>query len=81
MIHMLAKFILFLIRMKLGVRKYEHFRFTNQKNPDIYFFTNRHLKKMVPYGEGKYWYTRSGVSINWLLDRNCKVTILPKETV
>lgn len=77
--NMYRRIVLFLIRLKLGVRIHERFRFTNQKNPDIYFFTKRHLKKAVPYAENKYWYTRSDVGINWLLDENCKVIIVPKE--
>lgn len=74
---MLEKIILYLIRKKLGVKKYERFRFTNQKSPDIYYFTDRYLKKMIPYGDNKHWHVRSKVGINWLLDKECKIIIIP----
>lgn len=64
------KFIIFLIRKKLGVRKYEGFRFTNQRvnTKDIYYFTDTELMKFA-YGMT----VPSKASFNWLLDPECQV--------
>lgn len=64
--------ILFLIRLKLGVKKYEKFRFTNQKTLDIYSIDNYGLWKSSPATEG--YKTQSRLGINWLLDSDCHVT-------
>ena len=64
------KLILFLIRKKLGVRKYEGFQFTNQRSSkDIYFFTDKGLMKFTEHGLTM----PSKVSLNWLVDKRCKV--------
>lgn len=60
--------ILFLIRRKLHVRKYESFRFSNQKSTAVYYFDN--------CGIQKWWNNHleeSHVSINWLLNPECKI--------
>lgn len=68
--------IIFLIRMKLGLKKYEMFRFTNQRSKyDQYYFTKYKLMKLE-YDDhlGTYVETRySSVSLNWLLDSDCKI--------
>lgn len=74
----MERMILFLIRWKLGVKKYEKFRFTNQKKPDIYYFSNKRLMKMVPvkrnvFPDG-YLHKQSKVGINWLISKECRVT-------
>lgn len=68
----MQRLIIFLIRLKLGVKKYEKFRFTNQKEDSLYFFTDCQLfKKMyLKYGTVT---DLSGVSLNWLLSSRCKV--------
>lgn len=75
---MIEKLVVFLVRKKLGVKKYEEFRFANQKTNDIYFFTARRLKKKVYVGDSEddYYNTRSTVSFNWLMDKECKIIIL-----
>lgn len=65
---MLRRLIIFLIRKKLGVKKNQYFRFTNQKSDDIYHFSSECLIKHV-YGIAE----RSDVSLNWLLSEDCKV--------
>ena len=55
-------------RKKLGVRKFEEFRFANQKTNATYWFTHA--------GINKCWkgnVTQSEVSLNWLLNDKCKV--------
>ena len=65
---LVRKFVLFLIRKKLGLNKYEEFRFIGQKSDAVYWFTNYRLMKR--------WRGQtmlSGVSVNWLLDKDCKI--------
>ena len=75
---MLARLIVFLIRLKLGVKKLERFRFENQKSKnDFYYFSRDCLikAKAVNYEYGVYHeFELSGVSLNWLLDKDCKIT-------
>lgn len=70
----LTRFILFLIRLKLGVKKNERFQFTNQRSErDYYFFRDFAFWKVefdengVPHSE------LAGVSLNWLLDPECSI--------
>lgn len=62
--------ILFLIRKKLNVRKYEGFKFLNQrpKSNDIYYFDNDRLMK---FANGMTMPSR--VSLNWLVSKECKI--------
>ena len=64
------KIIVILMRKKLGLKKYEKFRFTNQKDRCIYYFNDRSLIKVL---ENKRE-VKSGVALNWLLDKRCKIT-------
>lgn len=64
----MKRFIIFLIRKRLGLKKNELFRFANQCERSIYYFTETGLMK-VKYGQAM----RSGVSLNWLLDNECEV--------
>lgn len=64
----MTKLILFLIRRKLGIRKFQEFYFANQKTNATYWFTHT--------GINKCWrgnVTKSNVSLNWLLDRECEI--------
>ena len=65
----MRKFILFLIRKKLKLKKFEKFQFVGQKSNAVYYFTENHVMKL--------WHGQtalSGVSINWLLDDDCGIT-------
>lgn len=68
---MRRRLIIFLIRKRLRLRKYQRFRFENQKSPtDCYFFTGDNLMKVSAGG-----YMRgASVSLNWLLDPECNIT-------
>ena len=64
----MRKVVIFLIRKKLGLKKYEKFQFVGQKTSAVYYFTESNLMK--------YWRNQtmlSGVSLNWLLDNECKI--------
>ena len=65
----MRKLIIFLIRVRLGLDKYEKFRFDAQKSRhDYYFFSDMMIMKHT-----NGYTTTSSVSLNWLLDPNCKV--------
>ena len=76
---LIRKLILFLIRRKLGVKKFERFQFTNQRSErDWYYFGNIALIK-CEYDKNSLIgdFRPAGVSLNWLLDDNCKIRKLP----
>lgn len=73
----MQKLIIFLIRRRLGLRKYQYFRFKNQKSKDIYYFTQEYLiKQIVKNNRTEKHGTLSGASLNWLLNPECKVAKL-----
>lgn len=66
----MKKLIVFLIRKRLGLKKYERFTFVNQKSNTYYFFADDSLIKVWKIS-GKA--EQSGVSLNWLLDDDCEI--------
>ena len=76
----MKRLILFLIRRRFGLRRYQLFNFTNQTSNDQYFFTDEGLfKRYYTYPWG--WHTvKSSVSLNWLLDKECKINKLKENT-
>lgn len=64
----MKKFIVFLIRKRLGLGKHEAFQFTNQKSNAMYYFTDDAVMK-----EWHGYTEKSRVSLNWLLDDDCKI--------
>lgn len=64
----ISKIILALVRFKIGVRKYEYFKFSNQKTTDLYFFAEDGLVKDCGFGIKK-----SDVGFNFLLSEECKI--------
>lgn len=62
------KLVIFLIRLKLRLKKGQKFQFDNQKTDAVYWFTESALMKM----ENGFRY-ESGVSLNWLLNPDCKI--------
>lgn len=65
----MRKFIVFLIRRKLGLKNCEKFRFTGQKDKlSYYYFDGCVLMKNCEYKDYK-----STVSFNWILDDDCEV--------
>jgi hypothetical protein len=64
----MRRFIIFLIRKRLRLKTYENFKFVGQKSDAVYYFTESTVMKR--------WRGQtmlSGVSINWLLDKGCKI--------
>ena len=72
-----SRLIIFFIRKKLGLKKYEKFRFVNQKSKHDYYYFNGYNKLMKVMGcTGFVVY--SNVSLNWLLDDDCKIVKVRK---
>ena len=66
---MLRKLIIFLIRRRLKLKKFQAFQFENQLSKDTYYwFSDTTLRK---YHNGAL--CDSGVSLNWLLSNECKI--------
>lgn len=77
---MFNRLIIFIFRLKFGVKKNELFRFSNQKSLDLYYFTSTNLLKIeraklsskdIDISNNSV--RKSGVPLNWLLDKECKV--------
>ena len=69
----MTRLILFLIRLKLGVKKNERFEFANQKSIYDYYYINSYniFKVMVRKHDIK---TRpANVSLSWLLSPKCEI--------
>lgn len=67
-IDILKKFILYLVRKRLGLKTYELFKFVGQKVDATYYFTDDAIMKVW---DGVV--EKSGVSLNWLLDDECAI--------
>lgn len=81
----MRKIILFFVRIKLGVKKWEKFRFENQKSKvDYYYFDNKklvkaHFNRKMP--NCRPVKVPSNVSLNWLIGKECKIIKLRKEDI
>lgn len=64
----LNRLIVFLVRLKLHLKKGQKFQFDNQKTDSVYWFTEGTLMKME---NGRRY--ESSVSLNWLLNEDCKI--------
>lgn len=69
----MTKFILFLLRIKLGVKKNERFQFDNQKNKANYYYISDNKLQKIMCRKDMVMERRANVSINWLLDSECKI--------
>lgn len=67
----MKRLIIFLIRKRLGLKKWQWFRFTNQKEKCWYYFEPECLVKVTK----SVGVMKSNVSLNWLLDDECKVEV------
>ena len=71
---MIEKLIFFLIRLKLGVKKFEKFQFANQKSCyNKYYFTHDCLMKIEYAKNGSSYVRDAHVSFNWLANKDCKI--------
>lgn len=73
----MKRLIIFLIRKKLGLKKEQRFRFSNQSSKnDYYYFTEDTLMKYYHFLNITL---HSDVSLNWLLDDKCEIEVLNEE--
>lgn len=73
----MQRWIIFLIRTRLGLKKGQRFKFANQASEtDYYKFTDTQLLKVYHNG---YITKLSNVSLNWLLDDECKIIKLEND--
>lgn len=71
----MTKLIIFLIRIKLGLKKGERFQFDNQKSDyDRYYFTSTQLmKEQWDPKKCRYWERQSNVKLNYILSNRCHI--------
>lgn len=73
----MKRLIIFFIRRKLGIKKHQKFRFTNQKSQsDYYYFTNDCLMKRQFNDNGIGFLKVANVKLNWILDDECRVKVI-----
>ncbi len=71
---MLNIIILFFIRLKLGVKKFKKFQFTNQRSEhDVYYFDHFGLNKIEYDKYGTLYFRPANVSLMWLLNDECEI--------
>lgn len=75
----MRKLIVYLVRKHLGLKKYQYFRFSNQKSKTVYWFGERQILRMEKKSGSNQVITLSDVSLNWLLDERCQVQPLSNE--
>lgn len=71
----MRRLIIYLIRKKLGLKKFENFKFVGQKSDAVYYFTESNVMKRMSTGKTML----SGVSVNWLLDNECEIERVGRE--
>ena len=69
----MTRLIVFLIRRKLGLRKGEHFRFTNQRTRANYYYFDSSALRKVSIHDNMVTDVLSDVPINWLLSDDCSI--------
>ena len=70
----MKRLILFLIRRRLGLKKWQPFRFSNQKSErNVYMFAEKSLLKIDndSFMPGRIY--PSHVSLNWIISDNCEI--------
>lgn len=72
---------IYLLRKKFGLKKFQPFRFENQKSEhDFYYFTNWGIKKCEFTADTVITakIVDSDVGFDWLINRDCRISkILP----
>lgn len=73
----IKRLIIFLIRKRLGLKKFQKFRFAEQESKynEYYFTADALMKVRMVNLKGRYnpTITPSHVSLNWLLDDECQI--------
>lgn len=71
----MKRLIIFLVRKHLGLKLYQPFQFVEQKSKAVYYFTEDAIMKAW---RGSI--IKSGVSLNWLLDDDCRIRKCDEQT-
>lgn len=74
----MKKLIVYLVRKRLGLKKFQCFRYANQKSDAVYWFSDTQILKSEHVGSAQV-ITLSRVSLNWLLDDRCEIIPVLKE--
>ena len=69
----MTRLILFLIRLKLGVKKNERFEFANQKSIYDYYYINSYNIYKVMVSKHDIKIRPANVSLSWLLSPKCEI--------
>ena len=81
----IKKLIIYFIRKRLGLECYEPFRFFEQKSENtFYYFTKENIIKVsifIKDGLKCKNEKKSNVSLNWILDEDCKIESLRSKTI
>lgn len=73
----MKRLILFLIRRRLGLRKWQPFRFTNQKSKrNVYMFAEKSILKIDNDSVRPGRIYLSHVSLNWIISDDCEIVKL-----
>lgn len=67
----MKRIIIFLIRKRLKVKKFQGFKFKNQMREAEYYFTSHGLMKIV---NGQI--EESYLPLNWLLNDECEIELI-----
>ena len=73
---MIKRLIVCLIRRRLKLKKYQRFRFANQKTENVYYFTADRLIKIPEDKRTVSRAKKSLVSLNWLVSDECEVEVI-----
>ena len=73
---MIERLFVCLIRRWLRLKKYQRFRFANQKTDNVYYFTEYRLIKIPEDKRTVSRAEKSLVSLNWLLSEDCEVEVV-----
>ena len=73
---MIERLIVFLIRRRLRLKKYQRFRFANQKTDNVYYFSEYMLIKIPEDKRPISRAEKSLVSLNWLVSDECEVELV-----
>ena len=72
---MIKRLIIFLIRIRLGLKKFEEFRFDNQKSKKDSYYFDKHSIMKIEHRQDDVYVRESSVSLNWLLSDYCKIHV------
>lgn len=67
----MKRIIIFLVRKRLKLKKFQRFKFQNQRRAGVYYFDRFGIMKII---DGQI--EESKVPLNWLLNDECKIELI-----